>query len=148
MAIINTEIWDGPDWDTMELQQKPTGHGYGAGEDFDFERDTMDEARAQLAMLAALPGSPLDDALRAGRVSLVGSGTGSPGIDLRHVGEELDRSASGARWILFVGQGRGVETNWTTRFRCPVFRAAVVKDEHVAREIGASPGAPIFRYVG
>ncbi len=106
---------------------------------------TLDEAGAHLAVLAAFPGSPLEPALCAGRVALVGSGTGSPGIDLRHVGEELDAAGAGARWILFVGQGRGVETNWTTRFRCPAFRAAVIKDEHVARAIRVAPGAPIFR---
>lgn len=104
---------------------------------------TIEEARAHLALLA---GTPVGSAMHARRLRLVASGTGSPGIDLRHVSEELNRVAENAAWILLEGQGRGVETNWTTLFRCPVFRVALVKDALVAREIGLEPGSPVLRW--
>jgi hypothetical protein len=106
----------------------------------------FDEARAHVALLASLPASPLARAMAAGRLRLVESGTGSPGIDLRFVGRALNHAGRGAAWILLEGQGRAVETNWSTPFRCPVLRAAVVKDARVAREIGCGEGAPVLRW--
>lgn len=90
--------------------------------------------------------SPLARALASGRLRLVASGTGSPGIDLAHVGSALCEVAREADWILIDGQGRGVETNWTTRFRVPAYRVAVVKDDRVAGAIGCQPGRPLLRY--
>jgi hypothetical protein len=104
------------------------------------------EARAHLGLLRDLPGSPLGAALDAGRLRLIQSGTGSPGIDLRHVARELNRQAQGSAWIVIEGQGRAAETNWATRFRCPVLRVAVIKDPLVAVAIGATPGGAMLRW--
>ncbi len=90
--------------------------------------------------------SPLAEVLSSGRLSLVPSGTGSPGIDLAHVGPALCEVAREADWLLIDGQGRGIETNWTTRFRVPSYRVAVVKDRLVAGVVGCEPGAPLLRY--
>lgn len=105
---------------------------------------THAEAEALVARLASRVPA-LAAALRAGRLRLVPSGTGSPGIDLRFVGPELNRAAAGARWLLIEGQGRGVETNWKTTFRCPALRVAVVKDALVAEAIGVAAGTAIVR---
>ncbi|MBD3235991.1 MAG: DUF89 family protein [Candidatus Eisenbacteria bacterium] len=96
--------------------------------------------------LARTPGSPLPQAIDAGRLRCVPSGTGSPGIDLRYVGAALDRAAEGCAWLLLDGQGRGIETNWPTRFRCPALRCAVVKDRLVAHAIGAAAPEPVLRW--
>jgi len=105
---------------------------------------TFAEAGEIVPRLAARV-APLAAALESGRLRLVPSGTGSPGIDLRFVGDELNRAAAGARWLLLEGQGRAIETNWATRFRCPVLRAAAVKDPLVAGRIGVAPGAALLR---
>jgi damage-control phosphatase, subfamily II, stand-alone protein len=104
------------------------------------------EARAHAALLGALPDSPLARIERAGRFALVESGTGTPGIDLRFVGAALNRAARDAAWVLLEGQGRAVETNWTTALRCPALRAAVVKDTRVAGAIGSEAGSPLLRW--
>lgn len=103
------------------------------------------EARAHLRLLHDLPGSPLRDLLDR-RLTLVPSGTGSPGIDLRHVGAELIEAARGADWLVIEGQGRAAETNWATRFRCPVLRVAVIKDPLVALAVGIGKGSALLAW--
>jgi len=107
---------------------------------------TLAEAHDLLEHLAGEPHSPVRAALDASRLSLVPSGTGSPGIDLRHVGPALNAAARDVAWLVIDGQGRGIETNWTTRLRCPVLRVAVVKDPLVAGVIGLAPGSPLLRW--
>jgi hypothetical protein len=106
---------------------------------------TLDEARSLLGQLEA-GGGALSRVRAAGRLRLIESGTGAPGIDLRHVGRELNRAARRADWILIEGQGRAVETNWETGFSCPSLRVAVVKEPLVAERIGMAAGAPCLRY--
>jgi len=107
---------------------------------------TYQEARALLEHLLAVPQSPFALAYDAKRLSVVPSGTGSPGIDFRYVGRELNEATEGVSWILLGGQGRGVETNWATRFRAPTFRVAVVKDPLVAAAVDTQAGTPMLRF--
>lgn len=107
---------------------------------------SLAEARSLLAVLGAEAGSPLQIALEHGRLRCIPSGTGSPGIDLRRVGRDLNRASEEVTWILLDGQGRAIETNWETRFRCGVLRCAVVKDSLVARAIETHPAGPILRW--
>ncbi len=107
---------------------------------------TYQEACTLLDQLAQAPASAARQAIRAGRLRLLASGTGSPGIDLRHVGAPLCAVAEDAAWLLIDGQGRGVETNWDTRFSVPVYRMAVVKDPWVAERIGRPAGRPLLRW--
>ncbi len=107
---------------------------------------TYTEARAHVALLRDVSRSPLAALIDAGRLRIVESGTGSPGIDLQRVGAALCSVAAGAAWILLEGQGRAIETNWATTFRCPVARIAVVKDTAVAGEIGVRAGSPLLKW--
>jgi uncharacterized protein with ATP-grasp and redox domains len=107
---------------------------------------TLEEARALLEPLGADGDSALARVLAAERLRLIDSGTGSPGIDLRHVGRALNDAAREADWILIEGQGRAVETNWETGFTCPSLRVAVVKEPLVAQRIGVAAGSPCLRY--
>ncbi len=107
---------------------------------------TFAEARDLLDRLSCSSPGPARAALDGARLELVPSGTGSPGIDLRRVGPALNAAARDAAWLVIDGQGRGVETNWTTRFRCPVLRVAVVKDPLVAGAVGMAPGSPLLRW--
>lgn len=107
---------------------------------------TLPEARAHLAALRGMAPESFGRLLAEERITLVGTGTGSPGIDLRAVAPELNRAAADAGWILLDGQGRGIETNWTTRFRVPVLRVAMVKDPLVAAAIDHPASAPLLKY--
>ncbi len=107
---------------------------------------TISEARNYFKLLSDSKDSAFYQALDSGRLNLVESGTGTPGIDMRHVGAELNQTAADAAWLVLEGQGRGVETNWTSRFSCPVFHIAMVKDSMVAREIGQEQGTPVLRF--
>ncbi|MBU1702743.1 MAG: DUF89 family protein [Candidatus Eisenbacteria bacterium] len=89
-------------------------------------------------------GTRLGMLLDTGRICLVGTETGTPGIDLQHVGEELNRVAKGVEAIILEGQGRGVETTWRARFRKPILRLAVIKDSFVAEAIGWDLLEPLF----
>ena len=107
---------------------------------------TYQEARVLLEHLIAIPQSPYALAYDAERLSVVPSGTGSPGIDFRYVGRELNEATEGVSWLLLGGQGRGVETNWATRFATPAFRVAVVKDPLVAAAVNVEAGTPLLRF--
>lgn len=93
---------------------------------------TVTEAQEVLERAKNLLG-PL---LEPGRLKLVGTGTGTPGIDLAHVGESFNAIAKNSNAVILEGQGRGAETTWGARFRVPVVRLAVLKDPEVAAAIG------------
>jgi len=107
---------------------------------------TFSEASSFLSLLSESKDSAVARAMTSGRLNLVASGTGTPGIDLRHVGPDLNEVAKGSAWIVLEGQGRGVETNWSTTFSCPAFHIAMVKDKMVAEEIGLTAGTPVLRF--
>jgi type II pantothenate kinase len=97
---------------------------------------TREEAEA---ILARLPGDhPAHAWRRAGRLRVCSTGTGTPGIDLRRVGPELNAVAARCDLVILEGQGRAVETTWNARLSVPVLRIAVLKDPLVARRIGRS----------
>jgi type II pantothenate kinase len=104
---------------------------------------TAAEAREAVARLVPL--TRLGDLTAAGRLRVVETGTGTPGIDLGHVGAALNEAAAGCEAILIDGQGRGLETTWGARFRHPVLRVAVVKDPEVARATGCPLLDPLIR---
>jgi type II pantothenate kinase len=93
---------------------------------------TLDEAQEVLERA----GSLLGQLLERGRLRIVGTGTGTPGIDLAHVGESFNAIAKNSGTVILEGQGRGVETTWDARFQVPVLRLAVLKDPEVAAAIG------------
>jgi len=106
---------------------------------------TYAEAGEQVARLTAECGA-LRELCAAGRVRLISTGTGTPGIDFRDVGAELNAAAEGCDWIVIEGQGRAIETNWRSTFRRPVLRAAVAKDDWVAAALGLEPESPLLHW--
>ncbi|MBD3335666.1 MAG: hypothetical protein GF355_09135 [Candidatus Eisenbacteria bacterium] len=98
------------------------------------------------AILAALPARIALGRLRdSGRLRIVETGTGTPGIDLTGIGASVDGEVAGAEAIILEGQGRGVETTWSARFRLPAARLAVVKDPLVAEAAGLALMQPLLR---
>jgi hypothetical protein len=70
----------------------------------------------------------------SGALSVVSSGNATPGIDLRHV----DGAVNDARadLVVFVGQGRAIETTWSAELSCPALRVATLKSPLVADRLG------------
>ena len=79
----------------------------------------------------------LDHICREGMLVCVSTGTDLPVLDFSAVSDELNDAARGADLVLLEGMGRAVETNLHARFRADVLRLALVKNETVARHIGA-----------
>lgn len=106
---------------------------------------TLDELNALIHRLAAMdPG--LADLLAGDCIATVASGGEIPLIDLARISDECDRAAAGSDLIVLEGMGRGVESNWRQPFRCDVWRAALIKDECVARWTGTKLWEPICRF--
>lgn len=97
---------------------------------------TATELRPLLAILGEHD-RVLADLLAADRVVSIGSGGDTPLIDLGRVSEECDREAARSDLLVLEGMGRGVESNWDQRFKCDVWRVAMLKDESVIRHHGA-----------
>jgi len=71
------------------------------------------------------------------RVSVASTGSGAPLIDLLRVDPAFAQTSSTAQLVVLVGMGRALESNWNAAFRVNVLRVAMIKDQQVARGLGA-----------
>jgi len=78
-------------------------------------------------------------ALGSGRLRVVSTGAESSGIDLRAVSPALDAAAASADLLIFVGQGRAIETTWLATLARPTVRLATIKSRLVAARLGFAP---------
>mmetsp|Transcript_3468 Transcript_3468/g.8203 ORF Transcript_3468/g.8203 Transcript_3468/m.8203 type:complete len:911 (+) Transcript_3468:246-2978(+) len=69
------------------------------------------------------------------RLYVLGSGHGSPCLDLRRVTAELADASVGADLVVIEGMGRAIHTNLYCQFRCPSLKLAMVKNAHVAERL-------------
>lgn len=79
-------------------------------------------------------------------LSLVASGSCAPLIDLRAVSLELAAAAARADFLILVGMGRALETNYTARFTVPTLKVAMVKDAAIARGLGGKIYDAVCRF--
>ena len=70
-------------------------------------------------------------------VDVVGTGNGSPCIDLRRISEECVQAAQGVDLVVLEGMGRAIHTNLHSRFKCDSLKIAVVKNSRLAEMVGA-----------
>lgn len=77
---------------------------------------------------------------------VVATGTGAPLLDLTALSPECVAAAADADLLVLQGMGRALESNFDARFRCAVLRTAVVKDELLARRLGARLMDCVFRF--
>lgn len=87
----------------------------------------------------------LRDLLHGGMLSTVASGGDTPLIDLGQVSEECNAAAVDVDLVVLQGMGRGVESNWTEKFKCDVWRVAMLKDRAVVKWMGAKLFDPVCR---
>lgn len=97
---------------------------------------TITELAPLLERLAA-DDPVLADLTAAGRLAAVASGGDTPLIDLGEISPECNAEAARSDLVVLHGMGRAVESNWHERFRCDVWRVALLKDESVVRWQGA-----------
>jgi len=68
----------------------------------------------------------------SGMISVVGTGTGSPTIDLKGVSQELADEAAGADLVILEGMGRACHSNFHAKFSCDALWLAMLKDRFMA----------------
>jgi damage-control phosphatase, subfamily II, stand-alone protein len=106
---------------------------------------TIDELNPLLDRLA-MGDAVLQKQLAEGLLDTVDSGGDTPLIDLSRISDACNAVAADSDLILLEGMGRGVESNWTERFTCDVWRFALLKDHTVVRWLGARLFDPVCRY--
>lgn len=72
---------------------------------------------------------------REPRLYIIGSGQGSPCLDLRRVSVDLADSTVGADLIIIEGMGRAIHTNFLAKMKCDVLKLAMIKNGHLARRL-------------
>ncbi|MHC4443365.1 MAG: ARMT1-like domain-containing protein [Planctomycetota bacterium] len=86
------------------------------------------------------------DLLNNRQITTIDSGGDIPLIDLCRVSEECNAAAAESDLIVLEGMGRGVESNWDQKFKCDVWRLALIKDLTVAKWLGAQLFDVICRF--
>jgi uncharacterized protein with ATP-grasp and redox domains len=91
-------------------------------------------------------GGVTQEAIRTGRLSVIGSGSRTPLLDLGQLVPGCVAAARHADLIILHGMGRAVESNRATPFRCDVLRTAVLKDPAVAQYVGGELFDCVFQF--
>lgn len=84
--------------------------------------------------------------LKTKRLRVISSGSVTSGLNMHRVSKEFDSAASQAELLIVLGQGRAVETNWSTKLSLPWTRIATVKDPSVARAVGCMVFDPLLTF--
>ncbi|KAJ3190165.1 hypothetical protein HDU85_000456 [Gaertneriomyces sp. JEL0708] len=77
-------------------------------------------------------------AWKDGRLTAVGTGSGSPCLDFSRVSEELSEACQDVDFVVVEGMGRAIHTNFYAKFKVDALKIAVFKNPQVARELGAA----------
>jgi type II pantothenate kinase len=80
--------------------------------------------------------SLLPQAVRNGRLRVVGSGSDLPVLDLRQVSPELAAESADADFVIIEGMGRSIETNLYQPLTVDSVRVGMVKHPEVAEALG------------
>jgi uncharacterized protein with ATP-grasp and redox domains len=82
--------------------------------------------------------------LNEGTLNVISSGSVTSGLNMLRVSPEFDKLAADAELLILFGQGRAVETNWSTQLSIPCARVATVKDPSVAGAVGCQVFDPLL----
>lgn len=88
----------------------------------------------------------LADLAAGGRIALIGTGNGTPLIDLRTISDPCNEAARKSDLLILEGMGRSVESNFEAAFRCDCLKIAMVKDKMVAARLGGEVFDLICRF--
>ncbi len=101
---------------------------------------------AELVPQCARLDTVLAAALADERLTVASTGSAAPLLDLRDLEPAFVAQTRDADLIHLHGMGRAVESNSEARFYCDCLRSAVLKDEAVAKRLGAQVFDCVFRY--
>ncbi|TPX30562.1 pantothenate kinase [Synchytrium microbalum] len=83
---------------------------------------------------------------RDGTLQVIGSGSGSPCLDMARINEQLARAALDTDFVVLEGMGRAIHTNFFAQFKVESLKIAVFKNVQVAESLGASMYDAIVLY--
>ena len=86
----------------------------------------------------------IENAVSSKRLSAVGTGSGSPCLDLLRVSEDIAKEAMDADLVILEGMGRALHTNFYARFNVDSLKVAVFKNPQISKELGAEMYDGIF----
>jgi len=88
----------------------------------------------------------IDAVFASPRLTVIASGCRAPLIDLAAISPALADVAADADFLVLIGMGRAVESNWSADFTCPCLRIATLKDPHVAAGLGGRLFDAVVRF--
>jgi damage-control phosphatase, subfamily II, stand-alone protein len=106
---------------------------------------TITEVRELLPRLAQVDAT-LAELLAKKNILSASSGSMTPLIDLRYVSDECNQQAADGDLIILEGMGRGLESNFNTRFTVDAVKLCMIKEEIIAQRHGGKVFDVVFRY--
>ncbi|XP_066159105.1 4'-phosphopantetheine phosphatase isoform X2 [Euwallacea fornicatus] len=88
----------------------------------------------------------LKDAISSGQLVTIENGQKGPCLDLKNIPSELCDLMVESDLIVLEGMGRSVHTNLNTEFAVDSIKIAVLKNEWLAKSLGANQFSVIFKY--
>ena len=88
----------------------------------------------------------LKQLISRGRLTVAGSGGGTPLIDLRRVSDECNVACTGADLLILEGMGRSLESNFDTAFIPACVKICMIKEPIIAERMGGKLFDVIFRF--
>ncbi|KAJ2077912.1 hypothetical protein H4R24_004832 [Coemansia sp. RSA 988] len=109
--------------------------------------DVTERELLAIVRRAALVDESLAQAVAGGQLTVCGTGSSEPCLDLRKLDERLVRLSYGADLVVIVGMGRAIHSNYHARFSCDSLKLAVFKNQMAADAAGAHIYDALCKYV-
>jgi type II pantothenate kinase len=110
------------------------------------ELPSLNDVTADEVLVLFDEATAYDRVYESERLRVMSTGTAAPLIDLAAVSEAFARACEAVDFVVVVGMGRGIESNWTASFDRPALRVALLKDPQVARTVGGTLFDAVVRF--
>jgi len=94
---------------------------------------TADELKLLLQRVALI-----DPKLPVNRIHILAQGSSGPCLDMRRVDAKFASESADADFVVIIGMGRSIHTNFHARFHVPSLKLAVFKNKSAAEYLGAN----------
>lgn len=88
----------------------------------------------------------IKDALEAGNLVAMETAQAGPCLDLSRLDSGLSKALQNVDLIVIEGMGRTVHTNYNAKFKCESLKAAVIKNQWLAKRLGGDMFAVVWKY--
>ncbi|RKP08492.1 hypothetical protein THASP1DRAFT_29717 [Thamnocephalis sphaerospora] len=96
---------------------------------------TANELTAVIPRIAEID-DEIAQAWKAGHLTVIGTGSDSPCLDLRRLSEDLVVQCQSVDLVIIEGMGRAIHTNFYAKFTCDSLKIAVFKNKWAAATLG------------